>query len=176
VNVVGRSCMDAQTPIVPLPPPQLKPKKPRGWALPRGRQPGRKNRNPGAVRPGARHDLVALGDSTGAARFFRTMVKNVEADLGGRRDLSRIEAELIRAFCGAATQLQYLNLQLALGEAAEIDFTAYATLASTRIGSRLGLSRRQRDATPTLNQYLTALRSQEPEDAEILDNDGNDAG
>jgi hypothetical protein len=46
------------------------------------------------------------------------------------------------------TTLQYLNVQVALGETGEIDLNAYATMASTmlRIGSRLGLSRRSIDS------------------------------
>jgi hypothetical protein len=68
----------------------------------------------------------------------------------------RIEGELIRAFAGAATTLQYLNVQVALGEGNEIDLAGYATIASTmlRIGSRLGLARRPRDVTLTLGQVL----------------------
>jgi hypothetical protein len=62
---------------------------------------------------------------------------------------------LIRAFCGSATMLHYLNHQILLGDAGEIDLAGYATMASTmlRIGSRLGLSRRARDVTPDPLDY-----------------------
>jgi hypothetical protein len=104
----------------------------------------------------APRDLVSLDKATGAARFFDRMVREIENDLGGRRQLSRIEGELIRAFAGAATTLQYLNVQVALGESSDIDLAGYATIASTmlRIGSRLGLARRLRDVTLTLGQVL----------------------
>lgn len=104
----------------------------------------------------APRDLVSLDKATGAARFFDRMVREIENDLGGRRQLSRIEGELIRAFAGAATTLQYLNVQVALGEGCEVDLAGYATIASTmlRIGSRLGLARRPRDVTLTLGQVL----------------------
>lgn len=104
----------------------------------------------------APRDLVSLEKATGAARFFERMVREIETDLGGRRQLSRIEGELIRAFAGAATTLQYLNVQVALGEGSEIDLAGYATMASTmlRIGSRLGLARRPREVTLTLGQVL----------------------
>jgi hypothetical protein len=104
----------------------------------------------------APRDLVSLDKATGAARFFDRMVREIENDLGGRRQLSRIEGELIRAFAGAATTLQYLNVQVALGEGSEVDLAGYATIASTmlRIGSRLGLARRPRDVTLTLGQVL----------------------
>jgi hypothetical protein len=104
----------------------------------------------------APRDLVPIDRTGGAARFFDKMVREIEQDLGGRRHLTRIEGELVRAFAGAATTLQYLNHQVLLGEVSEIDLSGYATIASTilRIGSKLGLQRRARDVTPTLEQYL----------------------
>jgi hypothetical protein len=96
-----------------------------------------------------------LNKSTGAARFFDRMVRDIERDLGGVRDLSRIEVELIKGFSGAATQLQYLNHQVLLGEGSDIDPSGYSQLASTmlRIGVRLGFRRRAKDVTPTLDVY-----------------------
>jgi hypothetical protein len=41
---------------------------------------------------------LPLEQATGAARFFEKTVREIETDLGGRRQLSRIESELIRAF------------------------------------------------------------------------------
>ena len=110
-------------------------------------------------------DLVEIDKHSGSARFFQKLVRDVETDLGGRRQLTRIEGELIRAFAGAATTLQYLNVQVVLGESSEIDLTGYATIASTmlRIGARLGLGRRARDVTPSLSEHLASLREQEQE-------------
>jgi hypothetical protein len=82
---------------------------------------------------------------------------DIAADLGGRRNLSRVETELISAFAGAATTLQYLTSKVMLGDdIGKLDLSAYATLASTmlRIGSRLGLSRRQCDITDMTLSYL----------------------
>jgi hypothetical protein len=125
----------------------------------------RKRRKP------APRDLVPFDKATGAARFFQRMIREIENDLGGRRDLSRIEGELIRAFVGAATLLQYQNVQVALGESSEIDLTGYATIASTmlRIGARLGFSRRARDLTPSLADLLR-------EDHVPKMHEGSDAG
>jgi hypothetical protein len=102
---------------------------------------------------------LPLEQATGTARFFDKMVREIETDLGGRRELSRIQGELIRAFAGAATTLQYLNVQVALGETSAIDLGGYATVASTmlRIGSKLGLQRRPKDVT-TLADYLASLK------------------
>ena len=93
---------------------------------------------------------LPLEQATGAARFFDKLVREIETDLGGRRQLTRIQGELIRAFAGAATTLQYLNVQVALGETNEIDLSGYATIASVmlRIGARLGFRRLAKDVTP----------------------------
>jgi hypothetical protein len=119
--------------------------------FPNKRPPGRQRGS--HVAPGLRRtsslrprDLAPLDRTSGAGRFFAKMVHEIEVDLGAgrRRNLSRIETELIRAFAGAATQLQYLNRQVLLGEGSEIDLAGFSQLASTmlRIGSRLGTSRR----------------------------------
>ena len=115
-----------------------------------------------------------VGPSTGSAgRFFDKMVRDIQTDLGGRRQLSRIEGELIRAFAGAATTLQYLNTQVLLGETGEIDLSGYATIASTmlRIGSRLGLRRVPKDVT-SLPDYLASLKEI---DAELAHDDAAEA-
>jgi hypothetical protein len=110
----------------------------------------------GNSRRGSRRDLVQIDKQTGAGRFFDRMVREIERDLGGRQHLSRIELELVRAFAGGATTLQYLNSQVVLGEIAELDLSAYSTVASTmlRIGTRLGFRRRARDVTPSVAEYL----------------------
>jgi hypothetical protein len=104
---------------------------------------------------------LPLEQATGAARFFDKMVREIETDLGGRRQLSRIQGELIRAFAGAATTLQYLNVQVALGETGEIDLNGYATIASTmlRIDSRLGLQRTPRDVTQSVDDIQREYRN-----------------
>jgi len=81
--------------------------------------------------------------------------------------LTRIELELIKAFAGAATTLQYLNVQVALGETGEIDLSGYATIASTmlRIGSKLGLSRRAKQVID-IDTYLAAKAKEKREAVE----------
>ena len=52
---------------------------------------------------------LPLDQASGAARFFGRRGREIESDLGGHRMLSRIQRELLHAFAGAATQIQYLN-------------------------------------------------------------------
>jgi hypothetical protein len=139
----------------------------------RGRQPG------SHVAPGPRssttvksRDLARIDQTSGAGRFFVKMVREIEADLGAgsRRNLSRIEAELVRAFAAGATQLQYINHQILLGEGSEIDLAGFSQLASTllRIGSRLGTERRSKQVLD-MNTYLELRRRErgEPPEEEI---------
>ena len=122
----------------------------------------------------ASRDLIAIDKHSGAGRFFAKLVREIEADMTGRRNLSRIQSELIRAFAGAATALQYLNHEIALGESGELDLAGYATLASTmlRIGSRLGLARHTKPV-PSMAEYLEGLQSeQEPSPAAVNESDG----
>jgi hypothetical protein len=104
----------------------------------------------------ATRDLVAIDKTSGAARFYAKMQRDIATDLGGRRLMSRIETELIKGFCGCATRLEYLNHQILLGDASDCDVASYAQLASTmlRLGSKLGLKRRQPNKGPTLGQIL----------------------
>jgi hypothetical protein len=121
----------------------------------RGRPHGSKARTV-FERFGAKRNLVDLSKSSGPGRFLAKMTRDIQSDLGGRRELTRIQTEMINAFAGAATVLRYLTSQVALGEISELDLTAYSNLASTmlRVGSRLGFSRHARDVTPDLDQYL----------------------
>ena len=127
-------------------------------------------------RRSGRGPLVALAKSTGAGRFFDRMVREIETDLGGRRELSRIERELISAFAGSATAVQYLTAQITLGESAELDLGNFATLASTmlRIGSRLGFHRRSRDVLD-LPTYLASLKEASPPEEQHHDADVDEA-
>jgi hypothetical protein len=129
-------------------------------------------------RRGRRAPLVAIDKTSGAGRFFEAMVREIERDLGGRRALSRIENELIRAFAGCATTMQYLNAQVALGEIAELDLSGMATVASTmlRLGVRLGCGRRSKDV-PSLEEYIAGLNSADDEASDAAVSEGvADAG
>ena len=88
-----------------------------------------------------------LDGRTNAAKLFDRLAADIEADLGGRDQLSTIERALIEAFCGATVTMHALNAKLALGE--EIDLTQHAQAANVmvRLASRLGLQRRAKDVS-----------------------------
>ena len=95
-----------------------------------------------------------LDGRTSAAKAFDKLVADIEADLGGRDQLSAIELALIEAFAGAAVTLQHLNTRLALGQEIDLGQHAVAVSSMVRVASRLGLRRRARDFTPTLSDLL----------------------
>jgi hypothetical protein len=149
--------MDAQVTDLPK-------KRPRGRQLGSHVAPGLKRTS--SLRP---RDLAPIDLNSGAGRFFTKMVKEIEHDLsaGSRRNLSRIETELVRAFAGAATQLQYLNHQILLGETEGLDLAGFSQLASTmlRIGSRLGTSRRTKQVLD-MDTFLALRRCERGEPSE----------
>jgi hypothetical protein len=94
---------------------------------------------------------------TYAAKVFAKIADDVTADLGGRDQLSAVEATLVESFAGIAVMLDDFNLRTLLGEKA--DPYAYCQISSTlvRVASRLGLQRRARDvSSPTLGDLLRA--------------------
>jgi hypothetical protein len=95
-----------------------------------------------------------LDQRTNVAKAFNRLIRDIHSDLGGRDRLSAIELALVEAFAGASVTLDALNAKLLLGE--DIDLGQYMQASSTmvRIGSRLGLQRRQRDVSPSLSSYL----------------------
>jgi hypothetical protein len=126
------------------------------------------------MRRASNRRLVPLDKNSGAARYYERMRNDIASDPGGPQELTRIEDELIKAFAGSATRLEYLNHQVLLGDVTDVPIADYSNLASTmlRIGSRLGFRRRARDVTPSLDQYLTATQSEE---AEVLDDEKDNA-
>ena len=97
---------------------------------------------------------ATLDGRTNAAKIFDRLVSDIEADLAGRDKLSAIERQLVEAFAGAAVTLQHLNTQLALGQQIDVSQHAQCVGAMVRVATRLGLSRRARDISPTLSDIL----------------------
>ncbi len=112
-----------------------------------------KRRNKGRIRP----QLLTrdqLDGRTNAAKLFDRLVADIEADLGGRDQLSTIERALVEGFAGAALTLHHLNTMLALGKDIDLGQHAQAVSAMVRVASRLGVSRRAKDVTTSLDEYL----------------------
>jgi hypothetical protein len=97
-----------------------------------------------------------LDGRTNAAKFLNQLVTEIEADLGGREQLSNIERQLIEAFAGSCVTMQHLNTMLALGKEVDLSQHAAAVGAMVRVASRLGIQRRMRNIGPSLGDILAA--------------------
>lgn len=92
------------------------------------------------------------------ARRFREIVTGIEGDLGG--DLSEAQCQLVARSATLAIWCEEREGELAKG--ADFDAGQYATISNAlrRLLSDLGLDRRMRDVTPTLDQYLAGRAAQ----------------
>jgi hypothetical protein len=99
--------------------------------------------------------LPGLDGRSASARRFRDLVNAFVADMGGLDRCSEIKLGLVRRLAAATVQAELLEARMVNGE--QVDIGQLCTLASTtvRIASRLGLERRAKNVTPTVQDYLT---------------------
>jgi hypothetical protein len=109
-------------------------------------------------------DLLAGVDQRSAVyRRYRDLIEAIVSDQGGVEECSESRKQLIRRFAACSVLAEQAEAKLAAGQ--EIDVATHALLTSSlvRVAQRIGIDRRQRNVTPTLETYL---RSQYPDDAE----------
>ncbi len=92
------------------------------------------------------------------ARRFREIVTGIESDLGG--ELTEAQSQLVARSATLAIWCEEREGELATG--AQFDAGQYATISNSlrRLLSDLGLERRMRDLTPSLDQYLAGRTAQ----------------
>src|ERR1700733_98422 len=88
------------------------------------------------------------------ARRYRDIASQIVSDQGGSDLCSESRLQLIRRFAAASVLAEELEAKLARGE--QIDVSEHALLCSTltRLASRIGVERRSKDETPSLQQNL----------------------
>jgi hypothetical protein len=98
--------------------------------------------------------LDAVDGRTVAARLAKTLVADLESDLGGADRLSAAERELVQRAALMSAMLGDAEARWLSGRS--IDVAEYTTLANTqsRVLKMLGLERRARDVTPDLHRYI----------------------
>jgi hypothetical protein len=89
-------------------------------------------------------------------RRYRDIYDYIAADLGGRDHLSELQRQLCRR--AASLSVVAESIEAALVRDREIDIMLLGMVADRlrRIGDALGIQRVPRDATPTLQSYLSA--------------------
>lgn len=92
------------------------------------------------------------------ARRYRDIMSAIVIDQGGSDRISEARLQLIRRFSAAAVLAEQMEGALANGE--QIDINEHATLSSTlvRLGQRIGLDRVPKDVSPTLAEYIEAIK------------------
>jgi hypothetical protein len=102
--------------------------------------------------------LLPLTDGRSAtARRFKDLVEDIAADLGGKDRLSEGQRQLIRRAAMLSAESERMEALAARGEA-EFDIDLYGMLCDRlgRLFGRLGLERKSKDVTPSLQSYLQA--------------------
>src|SRR5690349_691562 len=101
--------------------------------------------------------LLSLDDldgRTAAAKAARTLIADIESDLGGADLLTAAQREVVHRTALSSVMLRDMEATYLSGRG--IDVGAYTTLANTqsRMLKLIGLERRARDITPDLPTYL----------------------
>jgi hypothetical protein len=91
-----------------------------------------------------------------SARRFHDMLQQILADLGGADRLSEGQRQLCRRAATMSLTCELMEAEAVAGRAFDIDCFGELTDRLGRCLQRLGLERRQRDVTPSLQDYLQA--------------------
>lgn len=102
--------------------------------------------------------LAGIDGRSLMARRFREIYTGIETDLGG--DLTEAQRHLTARAATLAIWCEQRESEL--GEGSDFDAGQYATIANAlrRLLADLGLERRLRDVTPSLDQYLAGKAAQ----------------
>jgi hypothetical protein len=100
------------------------------------------------------------------SRRFHDLIVGHVSDLGGADLLSEAQNSLIRRCAAMECELERLDAQLSRYE--PVDMVRYAQVAGhlRRIFETLGVERKPRDVTPTLEQYLQSLKQADAAETE----------
>jgi hypothetical protein len=95
-----------------------------------------------------------LDQRTAAFKMFDSLYAAVASDCGGMDQISAVQRELIEAFCGVAIRLNDLNTRGLAGQPVNLSDLSLAASTLTRLASRIGIARRAKELTPSVDQYV----------------------
>jgi hypothetical protein len=109
-----------------------------------------------AISNGTRLFIDGLDGRSALARRYRDLVAEFVSDLGGADVISAAQRAIVRRAASLCVWCEAVEVRLAAGE--EIDIAPYTTAANSlrRLVVDIGLERRARDVTPSLDAYLRA--------------------
>lgn len=124
--------------------------------------PERKKRKSSAVTSGRK--LFVDGDPNSAwSRRFRDLMAGHVADMGGAGTLSHAQQSLVRRASTIECELELMEGQLSMGMPVDLDIFTRSSSHLRRILETLGVERKPRDVTPTLEEYLKKYDSEPAE-------------
>ena len=115
------------------------------------------NRHPkqrSALANGSRPFIVTVPGSTEAARHYKSVLDEVEAERGGRAAMSVTQREACRAYAGLAVQLALMHAELAAGR--PVDPEAMGQLGDRMDRQSRRMGNPKASAPKTLRAHLTA--------------------
>src|SRR4029453_8911527 len=109
-----------------------------------------------SISNGTRLFIDGLDGRSALARRYRDLVAKFVSDLGGADGISAPQRAIVRRAASLCVWCEAIEVRLAAGE--EIEITPYTTAANSlrRLLVDIGLERRARDVTPSLDAYLRA--------------------
>jgi hypothetical protein len=129
----------------------------------RRRTPSRAKRPRSAVTSGRKLFVEGDPNSARSPRFHDLVLGHV-SDLGGADQLSEAQFSLIRRAAAIECELERLDARLSIGESIDLDSYGRCAGHLRRLFETLGVERKPRDVTPSLDQYL-AMKERERVDA-----------
>lgn len=105
-----------------------------------------------AVANGSRLFVQELDGRSALARRYRDLVAEFTSDIGGNP--SEAQKQLIRRAASLSTWCEAQEVRLANGEEVEIGPLTTAANSLRRILQDIGIERKQRDVTPSLDEYV----------------------
>jgi hypothetical protein len=94
------------------------------------------------------------------ARRCRDLIALHVSDMGGEDHLSEAQRSIIRRAAVLTIELEQMEMRFAAGEASPRSLDTYQRLTNTlrRVLQTLGIERRAKDVTPSLEQYIAGKR------------------
>jgi hypothetical protein len=100
--------------------------------------------------------LGHLDGRTAAARRARELIEAIELDLGGSDHLSEGSRQLVQRAAVLGTFIESCEVQWLGGVAVDLADYLAAINSQRRVLATIGLERRAREVTPSVNDYLAA--------------------
>ncbi|HEY8033221.1 MAG TPA: hypothetical protein VIF02_12810 [Methylocella sp.] len=98
--------------------------------------------------------IEGMDGRLGPARRFRDILEQIECDVGGHESLSEGQKQLCRRAATLSFTAECMEVDAVSGKAFDIDLFGQLTDRLGRCLQRLGLERKTKDVTPTLQSYL----------------------